>query len=57
MPANVLARHPAVQSRSVLDLVGNTPLLSFKRLANAVAPRSHMHFSHKSGQSIAQAAH
>src|SRR6266702_3854122 len=38
MPANVLTRHPAVQSRSVLDLVGNTPLLSFKRLANAVAP-------------------
>ena len=28
----------ATQSRSVLDLIGNTPLLSFKRVASAVAP-------------------
>src|SRR5438046_1255507 len=28
----------AMQTRSVLDLIGNTPLLSFKRLARAVAP-------------------
>ena len=28
----------SVQSRSVLDLIGNTPLLSFKRVARAAAP-------------------
>jgi cysteine synthase B len=27
-----------IQSRSILDLIGNTPLLSFKRLTRAVAP-------------------
>jgi cysteine synthase B len=30
--------HAHAQSRSVLDLIGNTPLLSFKRVAQAVAP-------------------
>lgn len=28
----------SVQARSILDLIGNTPLLSFKRLTEAVAP-------------------
>ena len=28
----------AIQARSILDLIGNTPLLSFKRLAESVAP-------------------
>jgi len=35
---SVLTRHPAGQARSVLDLIGNTPLLAFKRVAAAVAP-------------------
>jgi S-sulfo-L-cysteine synthase (O-acetyl-L-serine-dependent) len=34
----VLNRKPSLQTRSVLDLIGNTPLLSFNRLAKAVAP-------------------
>ena len=29
---------PRTQSGSILDLIGNTPLLSFKRVAQAVAP-------------------
>jgi cysteine synthase B len=29
---------PAKQAKSVLDLIGNTPLLGFRRLAQAVAP-------------------
>jgi cysteine synthase B len=28
----------AVQAKSILELIGNTPLLSFKRIADAVAP-------------------
>ena len=28
----------AIQTRSILDLIGNTPLLSFKRLAESVSP-------------------
>ena len=35
---SVLTRHPAGQARSVLELIGNTPLLAFKRVAAAVAP-------------------
>jgi len=37
---DVLTRnlHGPVQARSVLDLIGNTPLLSFRRVAEAVAP-------------------
>lgn len=34
----MLAPHFAAQAHSVLDLIGNTPLLSFKRIANPVAP-------------------
>ena len=34
----VTAAPDSVQSRSVLDLIGNTPLLSFKRIARDVAP-------------------
>lgn len=33
-----LSRHPPSHARSVLQLIGNTPLLSFRRLANDVAP-------------------
>ncbi|HMB95306.1 MAG TPA: cysteine synthase family protein, partial [Tepidisphaeraceae bacterium] len=32
------ARPAATQARSVLDLIGNTPLVSFRRLAETVAP-------------------
>ncbi len=31
-------RKPALQTRSVLDLIGNTPLLSFNKLTAAIAP-------------------
>ena len=30
--------HPRTQNRPILDLIGNTPLLSFRRVAQAVAP-------------------
>ena len=32
------ATPPALQSRSVLDLIGNTPLVSFKRITTPLAP-------------------
>ena len=34
----VLNRKPALHTRSILDLIGNTPLLSFTKLAAPVAP-------------------
>ena len=33
-----LSRHPSPQASSVLQLIGNTPLLSFRRVTKAVAP-------------------
>jgi cysteine synthase B len=33
-----VTEQPAVRTKSVLDLIGNTPLLSFKRVADGVAP-------------------
>jgi cysteine synthase B len=35
---DALTHQPALETRSVLDLIGNTPLLSFKRIAQPVAP-------------------
>lgn len=35
---SVMLRHPQLQAKSVLELVGNTPLLSFKRVTADVAP-------------------
>jgi len=35
---NTIREQSELQSRSVLDLIGNTPLLSFKRVAQSVAP-------------------
>jgi cysteine synthase B len=35
---SVLTRDSATQARSIVDLIGNTPLLSFRRIALAVAP-------------------
>ena len=35
---NSVVSPPVTQSRSVLELIGNTPLLRFKRVAEAVAP-------------------
>ena len=34
----VAIRQPAVHARSVLDLIGNTPLLSFRRICQSVSP-------------------
>src|ERR1019366_5952258 len=39
MAVDLLTRHPAgLHTRSVLELIGNTPLLSFKRITSLVAP-------------------
>jgi cysteine synthase B len=38
IPSRAPAQSGPIQSRSILDLIGNTPLLSFKRLTKAVAP-------------------
>lgn len=35
---STLAQQPSTHTRSVLDLIGNTPLLSFKRVTQDVAP-------------------
>jgi S-sulfo-L-cysteine synthase (O-acetyl-L-serine-dependent) len=35
---NTVSEQSALRTRSVLDLIGNTPLLSFKRVAQSVAP-------------------
>jgi cysteine synthase B len=35
---SVAVRHPQCQAKSVLELVGNTPLVSFRRVTQAVAP-------------------
>ncbi len=35
---NVLTRTPSMSDRSVLELIGNTPLLSFRRVAEHAAP-------------------
>jgi cysteine synthase B len=35
---DTLSHQPALETRSVLDLIGNTPLLSFKRIAQTIAP-------------------
>jgi cysteine synthase B len=34
---NTVSEHSALRTRSVLELIGNTPLLSFKRMAQSVA--------------------
>src|SRR5438105_5663196 len=38
MTVDVLTRTPSMHQRSVLELIGNTPLLSFKRVATHAAP-------------------
>jgi cysteine synthase B len=35
---SILTQQSVIQARSVVDLIGSTPLLSFKRVAEAVAP-------------------
>jgi cysteine synthase B len=35
---DALTHQPALETRSLLDLIGNTPLLSFKRIAQPLAP-------------------